>query len=228
MARQRTLTELILEVRQRADIENSTHITDAEITRMLNQSTARLYGEISQRCEGDYAVKTTITTVAGTESYSMPATFWRLASIPPITDISGRRSDLRRWSTRDRASLLDPVRGWTTARPVYYRLMAADQISFLPVPDGVYSVDVWYIPASPEMTLGSDKFDGRNGWEEFVILDAVIKCITKEEGDASVFAAERETLRREILEQAASKDLADTDRVQDVERSRWAPWGLWE
>ena len=228
MARSRTLTELIAEVRQRADIEGSTHITDAEITRMLNQSIARLYGEISQRCEGDYATKVTITTASAVEAYALPNDFWRLSSIPPIGNLSGRQTTMRRWSTHDRGLLLDPVRSWSSARPVYYRLIASDQISFLPIPDGVYSVDVWYIPASPILVAAGDKFDGRNGWEEFVIIDAVIKCITKEEGDASVFAQEREMLRREINEQAASKDLADTERVQDVERARVHPWAWWE
>lgn len=68
MARTRTLTQLIADVRDRTDTENSQHVTDAQITRYINQSIAALYALIVEQDENDFAAQCSFNTTAGAET----------------------------------------------------------------------------------------------------------------------------------------------------------------
>ena len=67
MARTRTLTDLIADVRDRADVENSTHVTDAQITRYINQSGAALHAMMVEHDEDEFTEELTLTAAAGVE-----------------------------------------------------------------------------------------------------------------------------------------------------------------
>lgn len=218
MARTRTLAELRTEVRQRADMENSSHVGETELTRYINQSAARLYGRLVEKYEGDFIAGASLSTVAGTETYTINAAFYKLAAIPPVATVNGAQRRLTRWNPNDYARLSDTAyRG----SPVYYRLTVSDKISILPIPDAVYTILVPYIPAFTAMSGDSDTFDGRNGWEEWVVIDAAIKCLMKEEGNVQGLVSEREMLWADITSQHATKDAASPDRVKDTEREEW-------
>lgn len=63
MARTRTLAELRTECRQRTEQEGSKFVSDAELTRYLNQSIAKLYGKLV-RARGDQYYKRRYATSA--------------------------------------------------------------------------------------------------------------------------------------------------------------------
>ena len=147
----------------------------------------------------------------------MPAAFYKMASIPPIVNAFGSRINLQRWQQDARAVLLDGTRGWIYGQPIYYRLTKNDQISFLPVPDSVQDVEIWYIPALTDMAADSDVYDGRAGWEEWVVWDAAIKCAIKDEKSLDEMVQERDRVFARIRPKAASKDMNQTGRVRDVE-----------
>lgn len=216
MARTRTLTLLRDEVRQRADIESATTaFPDSELTRYINQSIARLHRKI-HRVQPDMLVtSTTITTAASTESYALPATFYALVGSPEVNLGGPGPSTLHRWQWADRASYLYEG-GWAYGRPVAYRLVGADTISFLPIPNAVYSVKVFYVPAPTDLSADGDTFDGRSGWEEWVVLDAAIKVATKEERDITDLRAERDDAWAEIAADLPQQDRGAPSRVADV------------
>lgn len=61
-----------------------------------------------------------------------------------------------------------------------------------------------------------DKFDGVNGYEEFVIWDVAMRLKAKEESDVSVEMAEKQRLIRRIQESATQRDVGEPWRVTDV------------
>lgn len=78
-----------------------------------------------------------------------------------------------------------------------------------------------------EAALGSDTapvqifdyntpIDGVAGWEEYIVIDAAIKCKDKEESDVSVLAARKNEKRKEIEGMAANRDPGSAARVADV------------
>src|SRR6188768_974681 len=143
MARLRTLAELRAEVRERADIEGDPHITDAEVNRFVNQSIARLHNLAAIAGEDEFTLSIAIPTVAGTEAYAITGAFYKLVSVD--VSVNGQLRPMRRWNFSERALYLNDASWGSISQPLAYRLIEGERISFLPKPDGVYTVTVWYI-----------------------------------------------------------------------------------
>ena len=66
------------------------------------------------------------------------------------------------------------------------------RISFIPAPGSALTVKLLYIPHAPEFAIANiatDKWDGFNGWEEYVVVDSAIKCLEKEESSTVALGA---------------------------------------
>lgn len=83
MARNVTLTSLLAQVRQRADIENATaRFPDAEVTEYINESIAELYDLlIGARGQEYYINSYSFGTTAGTVIYALPDDFYQLLGV---------------------------------------------------------------------------------------------------------------------------------------------------
>lgn len=219
MSRSVSLTNLITRVRQRADIESDLlRFTDAEITTNLNESIAELYDIILSAYGQDYFRSTyAITLVAGQSVYSLPVSFLSLISVDIFFGTTTN------W-VQTVAPYMENERNWykfaaglTMASPSYYRLQGAN-IAFIPVPNGTYTASINYIPTSPLLVVGSDTFDGINGWEEFAVLDAAIKCLLKDEEFATITVLEqrKSAIAQRIRDRATERDAGQPDRVHDV------------
>lgn len=224
MARTRTLAQLRQEVRQRADLESSNHVTDSEVNRYVNQSCAALHGLIAEADEDYLTVSTTITTVAGTGTYAF--TGYRIRWVEAV--INGLTVRLDRWRFDQRDQLINAATRWTSTGAIPLYRYVRGQISLLPVPDGAYSVTIWHIDPFADLTLDSDTFNGEDGWEEWVVLDAAIKCLTKEESDPSALMAERQRVEQRIRAALGTRDHARPDTAVDTDpNARWWTFGRW-
>ena len=58
--------------------------------------------------------------------------------------------------------------------------------------------------------------DGVNGWEEFIIVDACIKALAKEESDVSVFAARKQGLQARLNSEVENRDASSSQQVADI------------
>lgn len=215
-----TLTNLILQTRQRCDIENATaRFTDAEITNYLNDSYAEFYDLVREAYGADYYMATTtpVNTVPGTELYSIPADFLAVNTVDiqlaPNIRISGRR-----YSQADRNHLrnlpLSPI-AWTRFTPVWYRLKGQN-ISFLPIPAGAYTFTIDYVPTPTRMTAPSSTIDDVNGWSEYIVLDAAAKCMRKDQDFEMVQSLEsaKAGLAERIRKMAPERDQGLPSKVQ--------------
>ncbi len=72
---------------------------------------------------------------------------------------------------------------------------------------------------------GGDQIDGVNGWEEYIVVDAAIKALQKEESDVSVLMAQKAALTRRIEGAAANRDAGSPLSVTDAYATgNW--WGV--
>lgn len=220
--RTRTLTNMILDVRQRANMENSTFVTDAEITEYLNQELAELWGRLALN-EGQPHIRstTTISVVSNTALYNLPSDFWRMQSI--TANLNGITGVLSNFNEVDRGYLSSPLI-WGVRSPVQYRIQA-NQIEFLPSTQA-FTATMYYTPCQPRLVTGSDTFDGFNGYEIAAIYGAVAHCLVKEEGDPSFFVGEKQRIFAHIDSLAPSRDAFGPERVADTSTmSSWWGWG---
>lgn len=208
-----TVAQTLTTARQRADVENSPHFSDSEMLLMFNTSKAVLHSKKVMLGEDQETRERTLYTAPGVEEYSIGANFLKLVSVDIKSD-NERWIQAERWNWLDRHSYIDQNTGWHSGRPVAYR-MVGSRIRFLPVPEGIYQVAIFYVVAPEEATLTSEIFDYGPGEHEWLALDLATKLLAKEESDASLQMAERERLWAEVICPAVStRDAFRPDRIQ--------------
>lgn len=65
--------------------------------------------------------------------------------------------------------------------------------------------------------------DEFNGWEEYVIIDAAIKCLQKEESDVSVLAMQKQAIIDRIEAMASNRDAGEPEVTTDLNQDY--SWG---
>lgn len=223
MARTRTLTELIADVRDRTDTENSLHVTDAQITRYINQGIAALYALVVEQDEDDFAEQTTFYAEAGEElTYILDAPEEGNALKPykllgvDVINLNGLSYPVPRFAHGERAYLDTQDGTWGVLQRTRYQWRGQDRLYWAPPWEQRTLIRVTYIPSPTDLTAGTQEYDGRAGWEEWVTLDAAIRVLTKEESDTSDFVREREKVEARVLRQINARDRANPRRIRDV------------
>ena len=107
-------------------------------------------------------------------------------------------------------------RGYNRANDYRYRLLGVDQMLVTPLPQGGFTIQLWYAPRLTPLAQLTDQVEGVSGWEEIIELDMAIKALTKEESDASVLIAARNEAVQRIIQLAAVTDAGAAEYVRDV------------
>lgn len=220
MARTVTLASLRTQVRQRADMEHSGFVSDSELNTYINQSIAELYDLLVTKYGNDYYLASPymFTTNTADDRYPLPADFLKLAGVDLVISADYRIA-LKpfMFQERNRLQNFGGIYDTLGRSNIRYRV-EANEIVISPKPDGAVSLWVWYVPCSPLLVNDSDTFDGFNGWEEYVVIDAAIKAAQKEESDVQVLFAQKAAMMKRIEEAAENRDQGATQRVIDVYR----------
>ena len=205
-----SLTTLITRVRQRADMENTKFVTDTEITTFINASYKELYGILVQKFE-DYNVTSSTFTISSGNTSALPSDFFKLIGLD--MSIGGRYVPLRKFNfnERNRTGV-----GYRSARPIVtYRILGSN-FYLAPESQALGSYKAWYVPTVTELSAGSDELSGVNGWEEYVVIDAAIKCLVKEESDITPLQLAKTAMLKRIEEEAQNRDAGTPERITDV------------
>src|ERR1035437_4724215 len=223
-----TLLQLRTAVRQRCNMENSQFVSDSGLTSYINHSLAELYELIVQSYE-DYYVKeldfsystSQLTTDTG---YTLPTDFDKLkgvdfkggagewCAINPFTFINR--------NTRA-SSFVFSGRSFFPDRQ--YRL-CDNSIQIIPLGQSNGDYRMFYIPLFIPLSNDSDSTSMTfSGWDEYVTVDASIKCLQKEESDVSVLEMQKQALIARISSVALGRDAGQPKQVQMV-RNRTDGW----
>jgi hypothetical protein len=219
MARTATLLELRTQARQRADKVGSGYILDSELTTYINQSISELYDLLVGAYGNDYYLTSTTFATNNTDTeYNLPSDFYKLAGVDLYLNAS-RFITLKPFMWNERGRYQDGS-NWAAIiaiqGPRYH--IGGNKITFNPTPPGTFNIKMYYVPYSPKLVADSDAFDGIDGWEEFVVIDAAIKMLQKEETDVTVLALQKKAIIQRINTMAENRDEGHSFRVQDVQR----------
>jgi len=227
MARTATLLELKTQARQRADQVNSTFVSDAELTSYINESATELYDLLVTSYETYYLTSQNVTVVSGTDTYALPTTFYKLKGIDfnPINPPVGQSAiTLMPYNFNERNRFVyTPAFNIVGLNSFKYSVQGSN-IKFIPVPSQGGTIVIWFIPYLGKMVLDTDTLDGINGWEEYVVVDAAIKMMQKEESDPQALMIQKEALKKRIEQSAPSRDAGFPKRMSDVRRAN--PFGI--
>jgi hypothetical protein len=209
-----TLTATIARCRQKANMEATQFVTDAEITTLINVGIQEFHDVIADACPDLLAkVSADFTMTSSSLTLSSSVTdFYRVLGLDYKCGGSGTGYvNVRPWSMAHRNSTVERsykiIGGATTTLYVYPPELAP----------GTYRL--WYVPTTTLLSSGSDTWEDFNGWGEFVVADVAAKLLVKEESDPSPLMADRERYRQRIMD-AARRMLDHAPVVQNVT----SPW----
>lgn len=216
-----TLLQLKTEARQRADMQNSNFVGDDELKNYINNSISELHDIMIQAYESDYYInEVTFQTTKDQESYD-------LSTVIPADDLYKLRGVDAKLNKSDFYTLQpfmfnernrnQNFGAWSYLglSNVRYRLVG-NTIRFTPIPDDNIEIRLWYIPTAQNLINDTDTLRDLNNFSEYIIVDAAIKMLQKEESDVTVLMAQKVALKRRIEEAANNRDAGMGDSVSDV------------
>lgn len=238
MATTMTLLQLRTAVRQRADMVNSTFVSDSELTSYINQSYFELYDLLVTLYE-DYYVATPVTIPTDGSTFLYPLPDGTLYSAAPAlykllgVDL-GLNMSSNAWVTLKKFDFISRNRyvypqlqsNYLGVFNLQYRIVG-NNLMFIPTPSSGQYFRLWYVPRLTTLSGDSDTCDGISGWTEYIICDGAMKCGQKEETDVSVLMAEKKALIKRIEESGMNRDAGQPDTISDVRSfsERWGGYG---
>lgn len=214
MARNVLVSSLVTQIRQRADVESTQFVTDAELISYINNSYCELYDAIVAKYNDYFLIQYQFSLVPGTELYNVPADFYKLMGLD-------QRADQDSWLTMRPVNFNERNRRFNAAYslsfyPTYRYHLQGDQMRFSPIPTGSETLRLWYVPVPDQITIGTQTINGRSGWEEFIINDCSAKVKIKQELDPTLYYAEKNAQMARILKMAQNYDGGMAKRVTDI------------
>jgi hypothetical protein len=187
---------------------------DADLNEYINRGYAALYRKLTLMLPDQRFLSTqAISTVSGTESYALASDFDHLISIDILAN--GTLSWLQAYEMNERPALAsDTAAG--IGIPMVYRLRG-DNIELLPSPTGVYTVTLWYVPASVQFSADNTTFDTISRLDDYVINYASKQVAVRDKNWQAVNAhtAAMQELDQEIEAVSRSRDKNSPSRIVD-------------
>lgn len=238
-----SLGQLRLNAQQRADRVNSDFVTLTEWNSYLNQSLFELYDLLIDQYGEEYFVAASparFYTNGGSVSYPLPngvLTFldqnnqpW---TPPPFYKLIGVDLGLQNsnngFVTVNKFNFIDRNKYFypNTASTIYgvfnvqYRLVG-NTIQLIPAPSANQPIQMWFIPRMTMLLKDTDITEaGISGWWEYVIVDAAIKALQKEESDVSALMMQKQALKLRIEASSLNRDAGQPDTISDTRSTSW-------
>ena len=216
-----TLAQLITRSRRRADQENSEFCTDAEVVDYINEAIAELHEMMVNEYEIYYLSSHSYTLPADNPK-ELPTSFWKALGCDFASGGVTRR--IRRYMFQERNAYESPMLKQGYMANVFF-IIEGNNIRFIPESPPGGTVTLWYIP-EPQKFAGDETGDAArlfsvdralaNGFERFIVLDAAIKMLQKEESDTQILVAEREGVRHRLMLAAKDRTPGESRAIADV------------
>ncbi len=224
-----SLKELRLMSQQRADRVESNFVTMSEWNSYINQSLTELY-DLMQTVYEDYFLATSITFVTtGTDVYPLPngvnytaaMPFYKLVGVDlGLGNTNNARVTINKFDFIDRNRYIYPsiTSTFMGVFNMRYRVMG-DNLHFIPTPSSGQYVTMWYVPRMTKLLRDTDVSNGINGWLEYIIIDAAIKALQKEESDTSTLLLQKAAMIERINTSAMNRDAGAPDTISNSRRN---------
>jgi hypothetical protein len=206
MAKTVTLEGLRGRAKTRADMVKSKFVSDAEWNDFINRSLERFYDMLVAADQDYYTVDETISTNGSASEFDLAADFYKLVSVDYM--VGGQRRPMKKYTRAERGARQG------NPNALMYRLKR-NKLSFNSTPSA-QTIYYGYVPAFEDLVDDADEFDGVNGWDELVVLDAARKALVKAEKSTAEIEKEFAVYYKEIEAKSKTRDIGAPERVQDV------------
>jgi hypothetical protein len=211
-----TLAQLRTRAQRRADLENSSFVSDDEWKDYANEEYAELDELLLTTFEDYRLTSVPVVVVSGVSDYALPDDFYKLRGVDYIAH--GVTHTLREFQFRERnrwQSYAGEVSGNLAA--LRYQVLGTN-LRLVPLPQGGGQLVLWYAPQIGLLSTDTDELHSGivAGWDAFVVLGMAIKALKKEEQEVSALEGEKMALRQRIEAAAQGRNASDPMRIVDV------------
>lgn len=231
MARNVTLAQLETRIRWQADRVGATArlLTD-DVTREVNESIQRLRRIVSDANLPYYIQNKGVTIAAGaaaavdgvTPNYG---TIDISAYSPAVLSVYG--IDVRmpngEFVALDAVSLGERNDyGSQPGIPVAFTMLTDSTVAVFPPAEASYSAIIRYLPLATALVNSGDTFDGKQGWELWIVWDVLFKLMHRDSTPELIgsIATERDRIETEIRHEASKLQRANPLRRRDTRGDR--------
>ena len=213
----KTLAQLRNQARSRADMEDDGNfVDDAEANDYVNESVSSLFDILA---DGDssqtFAVSAPVLSQIGTNAYALPGDFYKLLSLDLF--IGGRYIPAVPADVRQMASLAaDPPQKEDLRYILRFDMSTGGRFVYVFPEVDPSALSVVYIPEPTVLVSDTDTFEGMNNWVEFVVVDAALKMLQKQEQETGPLQASRDRLVRRIRDHVRDIDQGTPAKIRDV------------
>lgn len=173
-----------------------------------------------------FAVDSSLSTIAGTATVALPATFYQLVSVH-IRWTTARNEEVRELPAEGDRFILSDAGQWTEDAPKAFRIVGSN-IEFYPTPTSVQTVVLRHVPTATQLAALSDPTPSINGWHKLCALQIAKEMrMIRGQANGMLEGAYQQELER-ITTIAAERALNEPARIRDVapEVSRYSRWGM--
>ncbi len=233
MGNSTTLLQMRTRVRERADMQNTEFVSDSEVNNYVNDGLSELNDLFITKYE-EYVVSSVgpLNLSAGQESYNISADFgiFNFMKILGIDlNTGGRVIPMKRFMFSERDYWTIPNAPWNISVVPYRYSVRGEEIFFFPKSGVAGTITIWYIPQYCKMETDTDTICNflpylNNGWEEYAVITAAIKCLQKEESDTMPLMQEKAIQLKRIEDVAQNRDVGDPGRITFVNGGHTEWW----
>lgn len=215
------LSTLRTRARQKANMENSAFVSDAELNQYINESWAELYEKLALTWSDRFTTSEEVTvvapanTIAPTQPAGGPYGFLKFRGLD--------KQDGNEWITIEPMDLKQRNRTPSTTLDIAY-VISGSALKVYPAENGAGVYRLWYIPYVTELSDDTDTVSLPHQWQQYIVTDAAIKCLVKEESDPAALLIEKAALIERIKDIEALPDADRPKKIQDVTQRDYIGW----
>lgn len=211
-----TIDSLRTRVRERCDMVGSSFVVDntTGVDAFINEANQKLHALLVDAFGEEYVSSvSTFTTAASTNDYAVPSGFYKLYGVEIAR--GGKQYSIPRFTRAERNAYRNSnVAANVLNHELRYSLIGSN-IRIYPTPPAGLTGSILYAPEATTLTTGSS-VSYPNGWERFIVIDAAIQILMKEESSVTGLQAERKEILDAIKLEKEQRDLAESYHVVDV------------
>ena len=214
-----TESDLRTRARRRADMENSSFVSDAEIQDYLNSSISELHDFMVKSYEDYFVSEQAYSVPIATGGANLPDDFYKALGVD--YESGGITSTLRAYSFSERNVYNTPYAVIDRlAEPMYK--VEGNKIKLIPNNSQSGSITLYYVPQATQFSSTVTEIENViPGFEEYVVVATAIRMLMKEESDVSALERERQQLASRIIRAITPRDASGSFAIRDVRKGRF-------
>ncbi|MFQ5582763.1 MAG: hypothetical protein ACE5F3_09095 [Mariprofundaceae bacterium] len=189
--------------------------SDAELNSFINVSNQKLNRTIISYDPNVFTVSSTFSTVAGTKAYTLPADFQKMVRLESY--LASDPNDIIKLDEitfpRIEGGGIWPVS--ENGKPSRY-FIRSNQMEFIPIPDAVYTLRIYYDNAKPDLNLDTDIPASPTDFHYLIAMQTAILAVPKNQGDyADNLARMYSEGKESLMESLMGRDGDDPEMVEE-------------